>query len=403
MPIIVIAVFFSVGFLAVVSAVAKSRFGNAGVCWLSMLATILFLFFASPALILYSVLTLGLAIVCALGRFKPRFIIASSASAMILVFLLLAVGPNKELQERAKLREEFPLLSIAGRLDYERPLTKSEDEELAEVVLSPEVQKNLNILEDRPSHLGRAWTLASVHRRTQDEFIRARGFGPVRMLPLHPSSVELPEEKPVPLPTRQEPSYDSGEEPLPPLAGFPPTERSAAFMSMHRSGLEDFFDMDRIGYVKDPDHVAGFEPHRFTKMPTIRDKSRPRTEWQITQLDLVSLLKHKTPVAYVSKNLPQMDELDDAPTRPLDSFEQNAVERLRSEEDLVIDEAAERIRMVGSLRAAKDCTECHSVRRGELLGAFSYEFTPVSPPPKKPAKEVGEPQALLLKRQLRAG
>jgi hypothetical protein len=48
------------------------------------------------------------------------------------------------------------------------------------------------------------------------------------------------------------------------------------------------------------------------------------------------------------------------------------LKRLRSDEDLVIDDAPNRIRMVGSLRAGKGCLECHSVRRGELLGAFSY-------------------------------
>jgi hypothetical protein len=69
-----------------------------------------------------------------------------------------------------------------------------------------------------------------------------------------------------------------------------------------------------------------------------------------------------------------MDELRDAPTRPLDDFERGAIDRLRSDEDLVIDDAPNRIRMVGSLRAGKDCLECHSVRRGELLGAFSYEL-----------------------------
>lgn len=402
MPIILTALALSTSFLIGVATLAKSRFGNSGVCWLSGLATILFVFFALPASLFHSVMTLGLAIICTTGRFKPRIIVAGSTSIMILVFLLLALAPYKELQERAKLREEYPLVSISGRLHYERTLAESEGDEVAEDALSPEVQKNLNNLEDRAGN-GRAWTLASVHRRTQDEFIRARGFGHVRMRHVSPSSVELPEEKPVPLPTRQEPSYDAGVEPTPPLAGFPATERSAAFMSLHRSGLEDFFDVDRIGYVKDRDHVAGFEPHRFTKMPQVRDRTWPRTEWQITRLDLVSLLKHKTPVAYVSKNLPQMDELGDAPTRPLDAFEQNALKRLQSEEDLVTDEAADRIRMVGSLRAAKDCTRCHSVRRGELLGAFSYELSPASPPPKKDAKKAGEPQASVSNQRLGTG
>jgi len=28
--------------------------------------------------------------------------------------------------------------------------------------------------------------------------------------------------------------------------------------------------------------------------------------------------------------------------------------------------------MLGSLRAAKQCLECHTAKRGDLLGAFSY-------------------------------
>jgi hypothetical protein len=31
--------------------------------------------------------------------------------------------------------------------------------------------------------------------------------------------------------------------------------------------------------------------------------------------------------------------------------------------------------MLGSLRAAKQCLDCHNVQRGELLGAFSYRLT----------------------------
>ena len=54
MPVIVIALFFSAAFLCVVGAVAKSRFGNGGVCWLSVIAAVLFMFFASPALLLHN-------------------------------------------------------------------------------------------------------------------------------------------------------------------------------------------------------------------------------------------------------------------------------------------------------------------------------------------------------------
>ena len=52
-------------------------------------------------------------------------------------------------------------------------------------------------------------------------------------------------------------------------------------------------------------------------------------------------------------------------------------ERLRSDEDIVIGAATQRIRMLGSLRAAKQCLDCHTVQRGELLGALTYELAPI--------------------------
>ena len=145
---------------------------------------------------------------------------------------------------------------------------------------------------------------------------------------------------------------------------------------MHDGGLEDFFDTERMGYVKDQHHVVGFEPHRFLAVPKLPEREPATSHWQVVRLELVSLLKHETPVAYVSNHLPQMDKLKDAATRPLNGFEQGAIDRLRTDEDLVIDESPNQIRMVGSLRAGKNCLECHSVRRGELLGAFSYELAP---------------------------
>ncbi len=80
-----------------------------------------------------------------------------------------------------------------------------------------------------------------------------------------------------------------------------------------------------------------------------------------------------------------MDELKDAPTRELDFFERKALDRLRTDEGVVIKEQPGGIRMVGSIRAAKHCLECHSARRGELLGAFSYEFVPKKAAPAKRA------------------
>ncbi len=43
--------------------------------------------------------------------------------------------------------------------------------------------------------------------------------------------------------------------------------------------------------------------------------------------------------------------------------------------------AANTVQMLGALRAARQCTKCHQVERGELLGAFSYNLVRESPAP----------------------
>jgi hypothetical protein len=75
-------------------------------------------------------------------------------------------------------------------------------------------------------------------------------------------------------------------------------------------------------------------------------------------------------------NFPRMDELSQAATRPLDGFEKEALARLQRGEDLLVQEAPMQMRMLGSLRAARQCLRCHQVQRGELLGAFSYQMSP---------------------------
>lgn len=188
----------------------------------------------------------------------------------------------------------------------------------------------------------------------------------------------------MPTPQPTEPRYDPEPESLAHLADVEVPEQiqpdKYELRYLHNSGVDDFLDADRMGLVRDREHVAGFQPHRFTKVPeVVYAKEQQTASWKIARLELVSLLKHDTPVAYVSKNLPQMDELRDAPTRPLDAFERNSIDRLRADEDVMIDETPDRIRMVGSLRAAKNCLDCHSVRRGELLGALTYELVLVRP------------------------
>ena len=187
----------------------------------------------------------------------------------------------------------------------------------------------------------------------------------MRMGSIDPETVELPQVTQIPLPEAPLTSNQLGSA-TPGLRVAVQRPGGEALDQLHRVSRWDFLDPERMGYVRDRDHVAGFSSHRFTALPAV---DPPNVVWQVTRLELISLLKHEVPVAYVAKTLPNMDELHNTPTRPLDEFEQEALPRLRADEDVLYIASDERIRMLGSLRAAKNCIGCHSVKRGELLGA----------------------------------
>jgi hypothetical protein len=75
-----------------------------------------------------------------------------------------------------------------------------------------------------------------------------------------------------------------------------------------------------------------------------------------------------------------MDQLADVPHRPLNEFEASALSQLATQKDVVFRDDSERVLMLGAVRAGKTCLECHEGTRGILLGAFSYEITPIEKP-----------------------
>jgi hypothetical protein len=137
-------------------------------------------------------------------------------------------------------------------------------------------------------------------------------------------------------------------------------------LRLHDDGVLDFLNPKGFGFAKDRQHVAGFQKHGMSKVPETSES------WSVAHLELVGLVVHEKPVVYVTANLPQMDEVQDAPTRPLDSFELEALGALRDGEDLFFRGSEDKARMVGSIRAVEQCIVCHGGNRGDLLGAFSY-------------------------------
>jgi hypothetical protein len=312
-----------------------------------------------PVWLLFLLLTITLLFWNAYSK-KPGVFLTLSFLVTLLAFAYPVYSAVEETRLFARLREKYPSESLEGRL----PVVPSS---LRPGKLSEQTRESLNRVEGAVvSHLGntREWALRDLHDAQVNLFISSPGFGVMRMPP-RPSesrvSLGLREEKPVPQPTYYVAS--------PPSLGKPVTPgwvEKAPFAQLHESGVLDFSYPEGFGLFVDRSRIAGFRPHQFSAVPG------PEERWEVRRLDLISLLLHDAPVAYVSEDLPRMDALRAAPTRPLDSFEAAALEDLRKGEDLLVSGPEGEMRMLGAVRATEQCLKCHGAERGDLLGAFSY-------------------------------
>lgn len=295
----------------------------------------------------------------------------------------------EELKRKAKsLRTKFPFESLAPRLAYE------EGKAAKPSVLSSEAQERLNQRDKQFDQLrhskGHAWrnlrraSLVQLHSSEVEKFVAREGFGLSRMPMPAPSYLELP-----PVPQLALPSSEIDPPHGEPIARVPQSAADAAaaasnlptskkLSGLHVNSERIFLSADRMGFAKDRQSVAGFGGHAFSRLPRLADSdhwpSEPQEHWAVRRMELVSLLKHDKPQAYVSDELPRMDKIDNTPVRDLGEFETGALAKLKAGEDVVTRASLNRIEMLGALRAAKSCLECHSVERGQLLGAFSYSL-----------------------------
>jgi hypothetical protein len=376
--------------------------------------------FVAPPVVWLTLVGLGLlfAALAGIAARSWRVGLLPVAAVLALAAAFGAVSFNRY-REFAALIDKHPAVSVADRLAYEthgsRPVPDSATTTVtageagaADAPLPEPIGAEVKRLEDRlydwsgdDGRLSRrAYALArlrSLHARMVFDFTIAEGFGVGRMFPrgVRRDLIEIPDLPTLNLPESAEPV--SGETPSLAAGGLAapgavPGQPAGApthedLRTAHEAGVVDFANRTGFGNIASREQVFGFQSHGFRKLPEVGgNNATPR--WYVASLELVSLLKHETPAAYVSKNLPRMDELAAAPTRPLDDFETDALRQLRQGEELVVDEQADELRMLGSLRAAKQCTECHSVARGDLLGAFTYRLRRDVPVRRRPAPAV---------------
>jgi hypothetical protein len=312
-------------------------------------------------------------------------VVATAAVACVLVpYVTWRVSRGREI---AAHRNDFPIVSLRERLAYERQpgrVLLSESERLTLPDSKPELvrvlegteyrlERSLQATRETYGRRGSAESLMQAHHGFVLEFVRADDFGVTRFrnLPLRRDYLELPEPPPVLacLPPDDTSSLEA-------LAQYTPEPPLLA--EFHDRSVVNFINAPGLGSARSLDEVVAFQPHGFRFAPQWPIHSGRKLK--LMHVQLVSLLKHDMPVAYLSENLPRMAELSSATaeTRPLDDFEVHSLHKLRGGLELVVDDHPDHIRMFGAIRSLRQCTTCHeTTRRGDLLGAFTYLFRDV--------------------------
>jgi hypothetical protein len=322
----------------------------------------------SGPLFINSVFNLVACAICAAIKARGKTMSYALIVSMVAAYGIVFCAGYREYENLNTMLAKYPFVSLEPRLAFERrqPL---KDATIVEQPLSKEVLANLEDFEDRNEYVFRALMLHRLHDNTYHQFAIAAGFGNSRMGRFNPSYVELEPRPTITMPLTI--NYMSLE----------PTTRE-----LNRVALDvnlDFLDPERTGYVRSRSAVAGFESHGFAKLPDELQGTKDKGEgnrsprWRVSRLELVSILRDAEPTVYVAKNLPRMDQLDDVVRRPLNDFERKSLPKLVADQDVVFEEQAKGIQMLGAVRASTRCLECHDGKRGKLLGAFSYEIVPL--------------------------
>lgn len=272
-------------------------------------------------------------------------------------------------RSQRQLREEYPLVSLRERL----PVRKGAPVASAPPHNAAALQSIETSIWDWSNDV-RSYSLKQLHSRQVDSFVSAPGFGFSRMLRPGAWTLNLRRElKPPPQPGPEPPpAWSPGE--AGPKSRFEELVRDSS-KRIREEGVVDFAFAEGFGYMKDLEHVAGFLPHRARTLPKL-DAAAP---FSIDRIYLIGLVVHSEPTVYVTDTLPSMENVKSTPTRPTDAFELAGIEALKAGEESFVRGNDQQLRMLGAIRAGRQCLDCHAVPRGSLLGAFSYYLSARKP------------------------
>ena len=298
--------------------------------------------------------------------------LCGSVMVVLLVTLFIGLAPGiGELRRLREIRKEYPIVSLEPRLQYEKPQQRITKTSLTNYSDSVGTQLNEQDNQNYDATF-RHYQLKRLHDEQYEKFVRSIGFGVARMM--YGYGTPNPPE-PIRNIQFDEAARENFGAPYGEWRTFWQGGRANGVVQLYTATRNDFLDPESFGAVIEPKTKAvGFMQHALHYPPAAALKDT--NVWTLQRLELVSLLKFDTPRVYVLDHLPRMDQLsgDNVPTRALDEFETGALEKLWTQEDVVVHNDGNKYHMLGSLRAAQQCMNCHSVQRGELLGAFSYSL-----------------------------
>ena len=332
----------------------------------------LFLVLGIPTFFLHALANLGVLALVLLAKPRVRTLTVVLVLTAFTIYGFAFRNSYDEYRKQLEMQAKYPIESLEDRLDFdvERNLGVQQPQSIQPQTLSPVVLTSLTMREvDADSYYyRRPSALERLHSESRLRFQVAAGFGSARMAYVRTRNLVDEPRTPQILP-------------LAVSAGYADADDPNASRELHADVVLDFLNPEDFGYVASQRKAAGFISHGFRHVESsLRGCGQQEESWQLTRLELVSLLRHDPPRVYESDTLPAMDQLEEIPHRSLDQFETDALPQLEFRRDLVIQHAPDRIRMLGSLRASNDCLQCHSVSRGELLGAFSYELVKIEKP-----------------------
>jgi hypothetical protein len=260
-------------------------------------------------------------------------------------------------------RLKLPLVSIKSRLPQGKPVTPSQP-------LDKEAKERWGYFDMSLEEMWswRTYYLKTLHEDTTSLFLRDPNNGADRMY-TPPSMIYLDDSY-----RRLE---DQPGEPA--TFGKSPDEAMARGESQrslndeHSFAMRSFLSPEGWGYVRDRDHVAGFESHGFRRYTEFRKYVLEKSTWFVDHIELVGILTQPEPIVYMTDKMPSMEQIKKGTTRKLDAFEEKGLKELARGEDLFIIEKDNTLRMLGALRATKSCLQCHdTAKEYDLMGAFSY-------------------------------